>query len=161
MVKNGTGLSIVVFVQHDEVRVLELQRVGGLLGPARALAGQVGNAGLGLVPQPDHVGLIPEFMIADEGIPHVIRAKIPVNGGPYGAGRVTVAGEDDECPGAKSPQLQSEAAMIKAIREAGCTPVQRNTFYEPINVWDGPAPLASPDGETGRSGVLEGNLATA
>ena len=63
--------------------------------------------------------------------------------------------------GAKSPQLQTEAAMIKAIREAGCTPVQRNTFYEPIKVWDGPAPLASPDGETGRSGVLEGNLATA
>src|SRR5262245_4586998 len=32
--------------------------------------------------------------------------------------------------GATSPQLQTEAEMIKAIREAGRTPVQRNTFYE-------------------------------
>ena len=38
--------------------------------------------------------------------------------------------------GAKTPQLQTEADMIKAIREAGCIPVQRNTFYEPIKVWD-------------------------
>jgi aminodeoxyfutalosine synthase len=38
--------------------------------------------------------------------------------------------------GAKSPQLQTEAAMVKAIRETGRTPVQRNTFYEPIKVWD-------------------------
>ena len=38
--------------------------------------------------------------------------------------------------GAKSPQLQTEAEMIKAIREAGRTPVQRNTFYEPIKIWD-------------------------
>ena len=44
--------------------------------------------------------------------------------------------------GAKSPQLQTEAEMIKAIREAGCTPVQRNTFYEPIKVWDAPTPAA-------------------
>ncbi len=42
--------------------------------------------------------------------------------------------------GAKTPQLQTEAEMIKAIREAGCTPVQRNTFYEPIKVWDAPEP---------------------
>ena len=62
--------------------------------------------------------------------------------------------------GAKSPQLQTEAEMIKAIREAGCTPVQRNTFYEPIKVWDGPppGPTAPPDQ---RSKVLEDNLATA
>ncbi len=39
--------------------------------------------------------------------------------------------------GAKTPQLQTEAQMIKAIREAGCIPVQRDTFYEPIKVWDG------------------------
>ncbi len=32
------------------------------------------------------------------------------------------------------PQLQTETEMVKAIREAGRTPVQRNTFYEPINV---------------------------
>lgn len=36
--------------------------------------------------------------------------------------------------GATSPQLQTEADMVKAIREAGRTPVQRNTFYEPIRV---------------------------
>ena len=39
--------------------------------------------------------------------------------------------------GATSPQVQTEAEMIKAIREAGRAPVQRNTFYEPIKVWDG------------------------
>ena len=36
--------------------------------------------------------------------------------------------------GATSPQLQTEAEMVKAIREAGRTPVQRNTFYEPIRI---------------------------
>jgi aminodeoxyfutalosine synthase len=36
--------------------------------------------------------------------------------------------------GATSPQLQTEADMIKAIREAGRTPVQRNSFYEPIKI---------------------------
>jgi aminodeoxyfutalosine synthase len=41
--------------------------------------------------------------------------------------------------GAQTPQLQSEAAMIKAIREAGCLPVQRDTFYEPLQVWDNTA----------------------
>jgi aminodeoxyfutalosine synthase len=38
--------------------------------------------------------------------------------------------------GAGSPQLQTEAQMVKAIREAGRVPVQRNTFYEPIKVWE-------------------------
>ena len=36
--------------------------------------------------------------------------------------------------GATTPQVQTEAEMIKAIREAGRTPVQRNTFYEPIKI---------------------------
>jgi len=36
--------------------------------------------------------------------------------------------------GAASPQLQTESDMIKAIREAGRTPVQRNTYYEPIKI---------------------------
>jgi hypothetical protein len=36
--------------------------------------------------------------------------------------------------GASSPQSPNEAEMIKGIREAGRTPVQRNTFYEPIKV---------------------------
>ena len=37
--------------------------------------------------------------------------------------------------GAKSPQLQTEAEMLKAIREAGRVPVQRDTFYEPVKEW--------------------------
>ena len=65
--------------------------------------------------------------------------------------------------GAKSPQLQTETEMIKAIREAGRTPVQRNTFYEPIKVFaDGHQPAATEaELPTGKSKVLEENLATA
>ena len=62
--------------------------------------------------------------------------------------------------GAQSPQLQTETEMIKAIREAGCTPVQRNSFYEPIKVWDTPPPPPTEPGDQ-RSKVLENNLATA
>ncbi|HKQ37331.1 MAG TPA: aminofutalosine synthase MqnE, partial [Verrucomicrobiae bacterium] len=62
--------------------------------------------------------------------------------------------------GATSPQQQTEAAMIKAIREAGRTPVQRNTFYEPVKIWDGPDP-GKPHETLGTSKVLEQNLATA
>ncbi len=51
--------------------------------------------------------------------------------------------------GAKSPQLQTEAAMVKAIREAGRTPVQRNTFYEPIKVWEEPQAAALSAKEAG------------
>ncbi len=65
--------------------------------------------------------------------------------------------------GATSPQLQTEADMIKAIREAGRTPLQRNTFYEPIKVLaDGPQPSADgAEPPSGKSKVLEDNLATA
>jgi aminodeoxyfutalosine synthase len=65
--------------------------------------------------------------------------------------------------GATSPQLQTEAEMIKAIREAGRTPVQRNTFYEPIKVLaDGHQPAATEtEPPSGKSKVLEDNLATA
>jgi aminodeoxyfutalosine synthase len=62
--------------------------------------------------------------------------------------------------GAKSPQLQTEAAMIKAIREAGRTPVQRGTFYEPLKTWETETPaetISSP----AKSKMLEDNLATA
>ena len=62
--------------------------------------------------------------------------------------------------GATSPQLQTEAEMIKAIREAGRTPVQRNTFYEPIKILENlSAPTATEN--SARSKVLEENLATA
>ena len=37
--------------------------------------------------------------------------------------------------GAQSPQLQTETDMVKAIREAGQKPVQRDTFYAPIREW--------------------------
>jgi aminodeoxyfutalosine synthase len=62
--------------------------------------------------------------------------------------------------GATSPQVQTEAEMLKAIRETGRTPVQRDTFYQPVKVWDNPA---APDstGHDGRSEILENNLATA
>jgi aminodeoxyfutalosine synthase len=60
--------------------------------------------------------------------------------------------------GATTPQLQTEAEMIKAIREAGRTPVQRNTFYEPIKVLKPAAPVAA--SSEGHSDVLEKNLAT-
>jgi aminodeoxyfutalosine synthase len=65
--------------------------------------------------------------------------------------------------GATSPQWQTEADMIKAIREAGRTPVQRNTFYEPIKVLvDGTPSADEADRRPGgsRSKVLEDNLAT-
>src|SRR5258708_15508674 len=62
--------------------------------------------------------------------------------------------------GAKSPQLQTEADMVKAIRETGRTPVQRNTFYEPIKTWDTAGPTVEA-GNGGRPGNLEGQLAHA
>jgi hypothetical protein len=50
--------------------------------------------------------------------------------------------------------------MIKAIREAGRTPVQRNTFYEVLA--HSHQPLANEaEPPTGKSKVLEDNLATA
>ncbi|HVU99760.1 MAG TPA: aminofutalosine synthase MqnE, partial [Verrucomicrobiae bacterium] len=59
--------------------------------------------------------------------------------------------------GATSPQLQTETDMIKAIREAGRTPVQRNSFYEPIKVLaDGHQ--TEPTENSAHSKVLEDNL---
>jgi aminodeoxyfutalosine synthase len=62
--------------------------------------------------------------------------------------------------GAKAPQLQTEAEMLKAIREAGRVPVQRDTFYQPIKIWNGDAPVPELVSEV-RSPILEQNLATA
>jgi len=61
--------------------------------------------------------------------------------------------------GATTPQLQSEAEMVKAIRETGRTPVQRDTFYRPVKLWDSPPGEDAPGAE--RSRVLESNLASA
>jgi hypothetical protein len=60
-------------------------------------------------------------------------------------------------------KLHTKAEMIKASREAGRTPVQRNTFYEPIKVLaDGHLPAANEaEPPLGKSKVLEDNLATA
>ena len=62
--------------------------------------------------------------------------------------------------GATSPQLQTETDMIKAIREAGRTPVQRNTFYQPIKILEN-APVSEATENSAHSKVLEENLATA
>jgi aminodeoxyfutalosine synthase len=62
--------------------------------------------------------------------------------------------------GATSPQLQTEADMVKAIREAGRIPVQRNTFYEPIRILESAAAAEATE-NSARSKVLEDNLATA
>jgi len=63
--------------------------------------------------------------------------------------------------GATSPQLQTEMDMVKAIRETRRTPVQRNTFYEPIKVWDAAPPATEAEPPANKSKVLEDNLATA
>ena len=63
--------------------------------------------------------------------------------------------------GATSPQLQTEAEMVKAIREASRTPVQRDTFYEPIKTWVESPGESADDKAAGSSKVLEDNLATA
>lgn len=62
--------------------------------------------------------------------------------------------------GAKTPQVHTEAEMVKVIREAGFVPVQRNTFYEPIKVWE-ELPPSLADAHPRKSAVLESNLATA
>ena len=67
--------------------------------------------------------------------------------------------------GAKTPQLQTEKDLVKAIREAGRVPVQRDTFYQPLRVWDpeaaGQVAAEETGGDAARSRILETNLATA
>ena len=62
--------------------------------------------------------------------------------------------------GTRAPQLQTEAALLKAIRETGREPVQRNTFYEPIKV-HGVTTTAEISETDAKSKLLEQNLATA
>jgi aminodeoxyfutalosine synthase len=61
--------------------------------------------------------------------------------------------------GAKTPQLQTEVEMVKAIRETGRTPVQRDTFYRAVKIWNGETTENAPP--PGVSQVLESNLASA
>jgi aminodeoxyfutalosine synthase len=44
--------------------------------------------------------------------------------------------------GADTPQLQTETEMIRAIRETGRVPVQRDTFYEQVREWSEEETLA-------------------
>jgi aminodeoxyfutalosine synthase len=60
--------------------------------------------------------------------------------------------------GGGGPQAQTEATMVKAIREAGRVPVQRNSFYEPIKEWTG---SADSTGQSVPVKILKDNLATA
>jgi aminodeoxyfutalosine synthase len=62
--------------------------------------------------------------------------------------------------GGRAPQLQTEAVLIKAIREAGREPVQRNTFYEPVKFHHKTGTGEDTDAGS-RSPLLEQNLATA
>jgi len=61
--------------------------------------------------------------------------------------------------GASTPQFQPEAALVKAIRETGRTPVQRNTFYESVREWTDDTPDAPSD--SAPPNILDDNLATA
>jgi aminodeoxyfutalosine synthase len=63
--------------------------------------------------------------------------------------------------GGQAPQLQAEADLVRAIRETGRTPVQRNTFYEPIKVWEPQTVTGAGEANAQKSAVLEKNLATA
>lgn len=61
--------------------------------------------------------------------------------------------------GASSPQLQTEKEMVKAIRETGRIPVQRDTFYRPLRVWESNGvDLAA--GRPQPNPLLQANLAT-
>ncbi|MFN0067041.1 MAG: aminofutalosine synthase MqnE [Limisphaerales bacterium] len=63
--------------------------------------------------------------------------------------------------GATSPQGRTEAELVKAIREAGFTAVQRDTFYQPLRVWAPDELPGKPAPSRAASPVLERNLATA
>ena len=64
--------------------------------------------------------------------------------------------------GTGAPQSQPEAALIKAIREAGKTPMQRNTFYEPVREWtDGTPDAPHSLDDSVPPNLLDDNLATA
>lgn len=67
--------------------------------------------------------------------------------------------------GARTPQLQTERELVKAIRETDRIPVQRGTFYEPLRVWDdsqaGAEAVVEAGGDASASRVEETDRATA
>ena len=65
------------------------------------------------------------------------------------------------CPDLEEAILPQPSDVLKAIRETGRTPVQRGTFYEPIKVWDGAPTAPESEPPSGKSKLLEDNLATA
>jgi aminodeoxyfutalosine synthase len=56
--------------------------------------------------------------------------------------------------GAGQPQSQSEAGLIKAIREARRVPVQRDTFYNAVKVHDVANPARGPEPKEGQAAAL-------
>ncbi len=62
--------------------------------------------------------------------------------------------------GAKSPQQQAERDLVKAIREAGRIPVQRDTFYQPLKVWEATDTGVTPDSGAGGDASRERTDAT-
>ncbi len=66
--------------------------------------------------------------------------------------------------GAKTPQEQTASELVKAIREAGRIPVQRDSLYNEIARPKDEKPAAAPDETTlspGHNPATESNLATA
>lgn len=61
--------------------------------------------------------------------------------------------------GAKTPQSLTEQILVRTIQETGKIAVQRNTFYEPLKVWDKPASGVSLSGAEAKA-ILDSNLAT-
>lgn len=62
--------------------------------------------------------------------------------------------------GGQAPQLQTEAQLVAAIREAGREPVQRDTFYRPVKTWE-PAAGVAPEPAVPRSSSLAASQAKA
>jgi aminodeoxyfutalosine synthase len=46
--------------------------------------------------------------------------------------------------GTQAPQAHTEKELIKAIRETGRIPVQRNTFYEPLKIHESDERTSAP-----------------
>ena len=56
--------------------------------------------------------------------------------------------------GAATPQEQTEAQLVNAIRESGRLPAQRNTFYEVLREWDAPGASVPAGAEIGEEAAV-------